>query len=138
MDKIFEYINTNKAKFIDDLAHAVAIKSVSAWPEMRPEIVKMVKWMGMALEKCGAKIEYCDIGEQTLPDGKKIPLPPVLMGHLGDDPKKNTLLVYGHLDVQPALKEDGWDYEPFVLTKADVFLSNFHLWYFQSGFLNLL
>ena len=39
------------------------------------------------------------------------------MGSLGSDPKKNTLLVYGHLDVQPALKEDGWDYEPFVLTK---------------------
>ena len=47
----------------------------------------------------------------------KIPLPPVLMGSLGSDPKKKTLLVYGHLDVQPALKEDGWDYEPFVLTK---------------------
>ena len=47
----------------------------------------------------------------------KIPLPPVLMGQLGSDPKKKTLLVYGHLDVQPALKEDGWDYEPFVLTK---------------------
>ena len=39
------------------------------------------------------------------------------MGQLGSDPKKKTLLVYGHLDVQPALKEDGWDYEPFVLTK---------------------
>jgi nonspecific dipeptidase len=39
------------------------------------------------------------------------------MGSLGSDPKKKTLLVYGHLDVQPAAKEDGWDYEPFVLTK---------------------
>ena len=27
------------------------------------------------------------------------------------------MLVYGHLDVQPALKEDGWDFEPFVLTR---------------------
>ena len=30
-----------------------------------------------------------------------------------------TLLVYGHLDVQPAAKEDGWDTEPFVLTEKD-------------------
>ena len=44
-------------------------------------------------------------------------MPPVIMGQLGSDPKKKTLLVYGHLDVQPANKEDGWDYEPFVLTK---------------------
>ena len=117
MDKIFAYVDANKSKFIDNLAQAVEIKSVSAWPECRSEIVKMVKWMGSELEKCGATIEYCDVGEQTLPDGKKIQLPPVLMGHLGSDPKKKTLLVYGHLDVQPALKEDGWDYEPFVLTK---------------------
>ena len=107
MEKIFEYVDANKNHFIDNLAKAVEIKSVSAWPECRPEIVKMVKWMGTELEKCGAKIEYCDVGEQELPDGKKIPLPPVLMGSLGDDPKKKTLLVYGHLDVQPAAKEDG-------------------------------
>ena len=30
-----------------------------------------------------------------------------------------TLLVYGHQDVQPAAKEDGWDTEPFVLTEKD-------------------
>lgn len=27
--------------------------------------------------------------------------------------------MYGHLDVQPALIEDGWDTEPFVLTERD-------------------
>jgi nonspecific dipeptidase len=117
MDEIFAYVDANKEKFIDNLAKTIEIKSVSAWPEMRPEIVKMVKWMGDELEKCGASIEYCDVGQQTLPDGSKIPLPDVLMGQLGSDPKKKTLLVYGHLDVQPAKKEDGWDYEPFVLTR---------------------
>ena len=35
------------------------------------------------------------------------------------DPAKKTLLVYGHLDVQPAALEDGWDTEPFVLTEVD-------------------
>jgi Cys-Gly metallodipeptidase DUG1 len=29
---------------------------------------------------------------------------------------QKTLLIYGHYDVQPALKEDGWLYEPFKLT----------------------
>ena len=35
------------------------------------------------------------------------------------DATKKTLLVYGHLDVQPAAKEDGWDTDPWVLTEKD-------------------
>lgn len=56
------------------------------------------------MKKLGITTEFVDIGLQTMPSGKKIPLPPVLLGHLGDDPAKKTLLVYGHLDVQPASK----------------------------------
>jgi cytosolic nonspecific dipeptidase len=56
---------------------------------------------------------------QTLPDGSKIPLPPLVFGNLGADPKKKTVLIYGHLDVQPAAIEDGWDTEPFILTEKD-------------------
>ena len=75
----------------------------------------MVHWAGDKLKKLGAEVEYANVGMQELPNGSKIALPPVLMGSLGKDPQKKTLLVYGHLDVQPALKEDGWDYEPFVV-----------------------
>ena len=56
------------------------------------------------MEKLGATCELEDIGEQTLPDGSKLPLPPILLGSLGSDPNKKTLLIYGHLDVQPAEK----------------------------------
>lgn len=48
-----------------------------------------------------------------------MPLPPVLIGSLGNDPKKNTICLYGHLDVQPAEKSDGWDSEPFILTEKN-------------------
>lgn len=80
------------------------------------EIVKMIHWAGDRLKGFGATVEYCPLGMQTLPDGKQIELPPVLMGELGQDSEKKTVLLYGHLDVQPALKEDGWDYEPFVVS----------------------
>ena len=56
------------------------------------------------MKTLGITTEFADLGSETLPCGKKIPLPPVLLGHLGDDPAKKTLLVYGHLDVQPAAK----------------------------------
>ena len=41
---------------------------------------------------------------QTLHDGTVLDLPPVLFGTLGNDPVKKTVMLYGHLDVQPALK----------------------------------
>lgn len=56
---------------------------------------------------------------QTLPDGTVISLPPAVLGTLGVNPKKKTVLIYGHLDVQPALKSDGWDTEPFELVEKD-------------------
>lgn len=79
----------------------------------------MVKWFDELLKKEGATTELVDIGKQTFPDGKVAPYPPVLLAQLGADPKKKTLCVYGHLDVQPASIEDGWDTEPFVLTEKN-------------------
>lgn len=54
-----------------------------------------------------------------LPSGEEIPLPPIVLGHLGTDSKKKTVCIYGHLDVQPASIDDGWDTEPFKLVEKD-------------------
>ena len=70
MAKLFAQIDKNKKHYIDNLAKAVAIKSVSAWPETRQEITTMMTWMGDELKGLGASIEYVDIGSQTLPDGQ--------------------------------------------------------------------
>lgn len=119
LQKLFAHIDANKAKYIETLREAVAIKSVSAWPDSRPDCQRMIDWAQAKLEKLGAQIEQVDIGFQTLPDGRQLKLPNVILGTLGNDPAKKTVVVYGHLDVQPALKEDGWDTEPFVLTERN-------------------
>lgn len=116
---ICRYIEEHKQEYIDNLKEAVAIKSVSAWADHRDEVVKMVKWTEVKLKNLGATTELADVGKQALPDGSEIPLPPVLLGNLGSDPKKKTVVLYGHLDVQPALLKDGWDTEPFTLTEKD-------------------
>lgn len=119
MEALFSHIDSNEKKYIQRLSDVVAIKSVSAWPETRQEIRRMVEWTKGELEELGATCELEELGDQTLPDGSKLKLPPILLGTLGNDPKKKTLLVYGHLDVQPAEIGDGWDTEPFVLTEKD-------------------
>ena len=45
-------------------------------------------------------------GKQQL-EGKELDLPPIVLGTFGTDPAKKTVLVYGHYDVQPAMKSDG-------------------------------
>ena len=49
---------------------------------------------------------------------------------------KKTVLVYGHYDVQPALKDDGWKTEPFTMhydkekscTVEDLLMIKVQLW----------
>ena len=71
------------------------------------------------LKSFGCTTRIVDIGNQTMHDGSVLPLPPIILGELGNDAKKKTLLVYGHMDVQPALVEDGWDTDPFKLIEKD-------------------
>ncbi|XP_046809905.1 cytosolic non-specific dipeptidase-like isoform X1 [Lucilia cuprina] len=119
LNQLFNFIDDNKSKYIDALRTAVAIQSVSVWPEKREEVDRMVRWTEDKLKELGAETRLADIGKETLANGEEIPLPKVLLATIGKDSKKNTVLVYGHLDVQPALKEDGWATEPFELTEID-------------------
>lgn len=81
---IFSHIEQNKARYIENLKDACAIKSVSAWPDHREEIQKMVKWTAEKLKALGTTIELADVGKQTLPNGTVIPLPNVILGTLGN------------------------------------------------------
>ncbi|XP_066208444.1 cytosolic non-specific dipeptidase isoform X2 [Saccopteryx leptura] len=116
---LFKYVDENQDRYIKKLAEWVAIQSVSAWPEKRGDIRRMMEVAAADVKQLGGSVELVDIGKQKLPDGSEIPLPPILLGKLGSDPKKKTVCIYGHLDVQPAALEDGWDSEPFTLVERD-------------------
>lgn len=75
----------------------------------------MIEWTKAHVEKLGGKTTLVPNPAAT----KDRELPPILLGEFLVDPKKKTVCVYGHLDVQPAAKEDGWDTDPFVLTEKD-------------------
>lgn len=80
---ISSYISTNKEQYITALNTAVAIQSVSAWPDKRDEIQTMVRLIADKLRRLGTDVELADIGSQRLPNGKEIPLPNVILGTLG-------------------------------------------------------
>jgi len=117
IQEVFSYIDAHFEEYVKKLSDWVAIKSVSAWAETRKDVFQMVKHVAKELEDLGAQVELADnpLGNQKFPDGSEVPLPPILLGTLGNDPAKNTICIYGHLDVQPAKLDDGWDTEPFTL-----------------------
>ncbi|GMS98260.1 hypothetical protein PENTCL1PPCAC_20435, partial [Pristionchus entomophagus] len=117
-ETVYKKIDERADAFVTRLADAVAIPSVSAESKRRPEVIKMVKWAEQALQKLGCTTELIEPGMQPCDDGE-IPLPPILFGVLGTDKSKKTVLIYGHLDVQPADKSDGWNTDPFTLTEKD-------------------
>lgn len=118
LESIFKHVDNHQDLYVKRLSDAVAIKSVSAWTEgpYRDEIVKMVNHVKDEVIRLGGEVELAELGLQH---GANVNLPPVLLGILGKDPAKQTLCIYGHLDVQPAKLADGWDTEPFVLTEID-------------------
>ncbi|KAL7284561.1 hypothetical protein ACG7TL_001853 [Trametes sanguinea] len=108
------YIDESAPEFIDRLAQAVAIPSVSTDAARRPDVLKMGAWLNDQLQSLGVTTKLADVGTHVV-DGQALPLPPIILGRIGNDPQKKTVLVYGHYDVQPAEKSDGWDTDPFQL-----------------------
>lgn len=71
------------------------------------------------MKALGIECRQMENGIQKLSDGTELKLPPILFGTFGKDALKKTLLIYGHLDVQPADISDGWDTEPFKMIEKD-------------------
>lgn len=114
---VFAKIDELKPQFIEILGKAVEIPAVSGDESLRPMVVKKAHFLVEELQKIGfSDIQLKHLGTQPPPvEDANLQLPPVVLSRFGDDPKKKTLLVYGHYDVQPAALEDGWATEPFKL-----------------------
>ena len=113
LDGFFKQVNDLEGHFIERLRKAVAIPSVSADEARRPDVVRMGEFLASELKTLGAEVELRALGKQ--PNKENVDLPPVLLARYGHDRNKRTVLVYGHYDVQPAEKSDGWNTEPFEL-----------------------
>ncbi|GJQ87118.1 hypothetical protein Trydic_g23967 [Trypoxylus dichotomus] len=116
LTRLFNEIDQNKSKYINNLKEAVAIPSVSAWPDKRPEIKRMVEWTAEKLKKLGVEVTLHDVGTQILSDGKKLPLPPVLFGTYKTGENKKTRKITNYMVADPVMTR-GQYYVGFTLWK---------------------
>jgi len=89
------------------LSDYVALKSISTDSAFAEQMTQTSQWLGSHLAKYGFKVSYLK-GPRTNP---------VVFAEYIQSPKMETVLVYGHYDVQPAHKADGWLSDPFTLTE---------------------
>ncbi|MHB9859220.1 dipeptidase [Streptomyces sp. YIM S03343] len=98
------YIEQHRTAFLDDLAAWLRIPSVSAQPDHAPDVRRSADWLVDAFARTGFPVT--EVWETA-------GAPAVFAEWPADDPQAPTVLVYGHHDVQPAAREDGWHTEPF-------------------------
>ncbi|WP_171167186.1 dipeptidase [Streptomyces sp. I05A-00742] len=98
------YIQEHRAAFLDDLAEWLRIPSVSADPGHAADVRRSADWLADRLTATG--FPTVEVWET---DGA----PAVFAEWPSGDEGAPTVLVYGHHDVQPAAREDGWHTEPF-------------------------
>ena len=98
-----DYQEKNKDRFLSELLELLRIPSVSAKSEHKEDMVKCAEAVKQRLLEAGA-----DRAEVFPTEGH-----PVLYAEKIIDPKKPTVLVYGHYDVQPPEPLNLWNSPPF-------------------------
>jgi acetylornithine deacetylase/succinyl-diaminopimelate desuccinylase-like protein len=98
-----DYQEKNKDRFLNELLEMLRIPSVSARSEHKQDMVRCAEMVKQRMLEAGA-----DKSEIYSTPGH-----PVVYGEKIIDPKKPTVLVYGHYDVQPADPLELWHSGPF-------------------------
>jgi Cys-Gly metallodipeptidase DUG1 len=76
--------------------------SISGESARRPDVKRMGEWLEAQLKQYGVETRQVDLGTQHIKEtGETLPLPPAILGRLGHEAGKKTILIYGHYDVQP-------------------------------------
>jgi acetylornithine deacetylase/succinyl-diaminopimelate desuccinylase-like protein len=103
MEKIKNYIETNKERFLDELFGLLRIPSVSSLPAHKNDMICAAEYLKGKMLEAGA-----DKAEIMATAGN-----PVVYGEKMIDPSKPTVLVYGHYDVMPVDPINLWTTPPF-------------------------
>jgi acetylornithine deacetylase/succinyl-diaminopimelate desuccinylase-like protein len=109
MDKVIDFINVNRDRYVDELKTLLAIPSISALPEHASDVRRCAEW-------CGDELRRVGLGNVRLIE---TPGQPVVYGDWLGAPGAPTILFYGHYDVQPVDPLNLWESPPFEATIRD-------------------
>src|SRR2546423_8335188 len=109
MDKVIDFINVNRERYLDELKALLAIPSISALPQHAGDVRRCAEWCAEEMRRIG------------LQNVRLIDTPgyPVVYGDWLGAPGAPTILFYGHYDVQPVDPLNLWESPPFEATIRD-------------------
>jgi acetylornithine deacetylase/succinyl-diaminopimelate desuccinylase-like protein len=101
--------------WFDELAELIAIPSISADPAHAEDVGRAAEWLAAFVRGAGGSAEVVPTDTQ-----------PLILGELSASNGQNrgqtpvpTVLVYGHVDVQPPDPLELWESDPFTLEERD-------------------
>ena len=103
MEKVKQYIEENKERFMEELFGAIRIPSISSLSEHKEDMIRMAEYYRDSLLKAGV-----DKAEVMPTTGN-----PVVYAEKTIDPSLPTVLIYAHYDVMPVDPIDLWESPPF-------------------------
>ena len=109
MNKVIDYINTNRDRYVHELTEYLAIPSISALPQHKGDVRKAAEWTSAELTRVGLENVRLE----------KTPGHPIVYGEWLHAEGAPTILFYGHYDVQPVDPLDLWETPPFQATVRD-------------------
>jgi len=98
--------------WFDEVSELLRIPSVSADPERAGDVTQAAEWLAAFVRDAGGDAEVVPTATHPLIVGD-------LRASNGEAP---TVLVYGHVDVQPADPLELWESDPFTLEQRDDWL----------------
>src|SRR5262245_56740814 len=109
MDKVVDFINVNRDRYIDQLKEYLAIPSISALPQHKDDVRRCAQWTADEMRRIGLQSVRL---EET-------PGHPIVYGEWLGASGAPTILFYGHYDVQPVDPLNLWTSPPFEATVRD-------------------
>src|ERR671915_1300700 len=105
-NKVVDFINVQRDRYIDELKQFLAIPSVSALPQHQSDVRRCAEWAADHMRQIGLQ------NVRTI----QTPGNPIVYGDWLGAPDAPTILFYGHYDVQPVDPVELWDSPPFEAT----------------------
>lgn len=105
-EQVINYLNENQQKFVVELKEWLAIPSISTLLDYKEKVQDAAHWVQAKIAQLGFPV-----AELIETDGH-----PLVYGEWLIDSSQDTILIYGHYDVQPVDPVDQWQSPPFEPT----------------------